>query len=70
MGKELEDKVVQHCLDMHQRGFGLSLHSLKKYALCVAKHTLPNFKASDEWAKAFLSRHNLSVRVWHFPARM
>jgi hypothetical protein len=63
LGKDLEGKIVRHCLDMHNRGFGLSLQALRNYALCVAKPLFPDFKASDEWASSFLKRHELSVRV-------
>lgn len=62
LSPELEKSLVAHCLSLNFRGFGFSLLALKEYAKSVAIG-VDSFKASDEWAQSFLTRHDLALRV-------
>jgi hypothetical protein len=62
LGAELEQRLLNHVTALCKRGFGLSVQNLQLFAKCFARD-LESFKASDEWAHSFMSRHGLSRRV-------
>ena len=68
--KEEEDRLAGYCIEMADRGFGLTREDVMRLAFQIAERTRPNdhsFKdglAGHGWYEGFRSRHlNLTVRT-------
>ena len=61
---DLELELLQWVLEKREaENIPVSIQALKLKALSLIMPVLPNFKASDGWARGFLKRNNLVLRA-------